>query len=133
MNPLEYQKNILGELQKELRTVSAKRKSLKERIKNQINIIESLKEPVEKYIHPNTDLINRDFDLCYAFIKSNKRVTSRQIIDMLNIELEHQIKRWPRLLDGNLFMGKVGNTLLQRGIKRETDPNNKNINYWEII
>ena len=134
MNPIDYHKNKLKELHKEMYILNVRKKTIAEFIKQEVKEIESLIEPTIKTINPNSYLISRDRDLCVDFIIKNNRVTSRQIIDHLNDQLEGQTVRWKNKLDGNQFYGYMGLKLLElSNIKREADPNNSKINYWEII
>ena len=132
MNPIDYQINKLKEYQKEMVLLNKRKVLIANLIKEQVEIIESLKEPAIKPINETSILWNRDIEICRDFIIKNKRVSSRQIIDHLNIELEGQTTRWKNKLDGNKFMSCMGRKL-EYIAKRTTDENNKNLNYWEII
>lgn len=132
MNPLDYQINKLKEYQKEMVLLNKRKVLIANLIKEQVEIIESLKEPAIKPINETSILSNRDIEICRDFIIKNKRVSSRQIIDHLNQQLEGQTTRWKNKLDGNTFMSYMGRKL-EYIAKRTTDENNKKLNYWEII
>jgi len=132
MNPLDYQINKLKEYQKEMVLLNKRKVLIANLIKEQVQIIESLKEPTIKPINETSILCIRDIEICHDFIIKNKRVSSRQIIDHLNQQLEGQVTRWKNKLDGNTFMSYMGSKLYNIS-KRTTDENNKKLNYWEII
>ena len=132
MNPIDYQINKLKEYQKEMVLLNKRKVLIANLIKDQVEIIESLKEPTIKPINETSILSNRDIEICRDFIIKNKRVSSRQIMDHLNDQLEGQVTRWKNKLDGNTFMSYMGRKL-EYIAKRTTDENNKKLNYWEII
>lgn len=132
MNPIDYQINKLKEYQKEMVLLNKRKVLIASLIKEQVEIIESLKEPIIKPINETSILCNRDIEICRDFIIKNKRVSSRQIMDHLNQQLEGQTTRWKNKLDGNTFMSYMGRKL-EYIAKRTTDENNKKLNYWEII
>lgn len=133
MNPLEYNTMILKQYQDEMKNIVKKRNKLKELIKKQVEIVESLQNK-EVFINPSTSLISRDVDLCLDFIRVNKQVTSTQIIEYLNTQLEHQYVRWPKKLDSNKFMSYMGYYLNEYCIKKITLAGNggRRTTQWEL-
>jgi hypothetical protein len=111
-NSDQYDLDVLKNLQDELKTVMKKERSLKERIKNHLVMMESKKEPIVKTAHPNSGLISRDLDLVYDLISKRKKVLTYEIIDFLNKKLKNQMTRWTNErqveLDSNIFMGCMG-------------------------
>jgi len=103
MNNLETELEILKDLQSELNKLNTRKKQLSIKIINQSNLIDNIKAEITKPI----SYIARDVDLAIDFINKKKSVTSRQIIEHMNLILKNQYTRW-KVLDGNTFMGTLG-------------------------
>jgi seryl-tRNA synthetase len=109
---IEELKAELKVFQEQYLTVSKQKQVLKENIKSklyQIKVIENSQKIVP------VDLLERDINICIDFIRKNKSVTSKQIVDHLNLTLMDQEVRWSRTLNTVDFSGRMGNYLKNRG------------------
>ena len=107
---IEKLKLELKSFQTQYVDVSAEKRRLKYKIQCKLQEIVGL-EKSQRLVPPN--LVERDIELCIAFIRKNKQVTSKQLIDYLNVALIGQELRWPanKPLDSNYFMSRVGSYL----------------------
>ena len=99
----------IKKLKAELTTLNKRKKQIKNKLKDYFNSIEK-----QKYINPNTQYINRDVELLVDYIIKNGRTSSSELIKYINEFGYTENKRWVNKMDGNLFMGKLGNYLQKR-------------------
>jgi len=134
MDTIEKHKAELKEFQDELKLVYQRKRYLVSMIENTVKIIDELESPVIISAPTTSQVLwNRDMRICVDFIEKHERVTSRQIIDHLNMNLKNLSTRWKNELDGNLFMNYMGKRLSEnQRIKSYKDPDKKTITWWEI-
>lgn len=109
---IEELKAELKVIQENYLAISKQKQVLKENIKSklyQIKVIENSQKIVP------VDLLERDINICIDFIRKNKSVTSKQLVDHLNLTLMGQEVRWSRTLNTVDFSNRMGNYLKNRG------------------
>ncbi len=90
----------LEQLIERLKTFQIERGKLKNRLNSVDRTIKDTAYKIDKLtekslrINPAIVLKNRDISICLSFIKENRRVTSKQLIDHLNNQLIDKDKRW---------------------------------------
>lgn len=109
MTPLEHNISLLKDLHSKMDKLNANKKKLTLDILRQSELVDKMKLKEEE--NKPISFTTRDVNLAIDFILENKKVSSRQIIDYLNDKLKDLPKRWPTILDGNLFMAYVGKWL----------------------
>ena len=119
MTPRDYQISKLKELQDELRIINKKRNLLKKKIKNQVEVIDTLDDVLKLSKKIKIDYVARDIDLCRDYINQNGDTYTADLIKYLNKELKGQHVRWKRGLDSNTFMGYMGYKLKDYDFKHE--------------
>ena len=111
MKPIEFYRNELAVLHKELGLANRARLNLKNRIQETVAKIQAIDDLVsDKPRVPVFNYTRRDTDLCYEFIKNNPGCSSKEIVNHVNRELADQTTRW-RVLDSNTFMTALGSDL----------------------
>ncbi len=122
MDPLEYHKNLLKNLQAELIVINKQKKKVTDAIKEKIKEIDFLEEPLKNqssYIiqcKGRKSLLIRDIDLCMDYMREHGKVPSKHLVDYLNQQLVDQEVRWPikrgnKEIDAASFMNNMGKEL----------------------